>query len=68
MTRKKVDCLVGAREKNMLDMLAVLKREFGSAEVFVREKCGLEEWDVQAVRSALVVDVAPCHYAAGVVR
>lgn len=68
LTKKKIDCLVGAREKNMLDMLRVLRQDFGSAEAFVREKCNLTEEDIEAVRRTLVVDVAPCHYAGGVIR
>jgi len=67
LSKKKVDCLVGAREKNMRDMLAVLRKDFGSAEEFVKEKCAFGSEDVEGVRSALVVDVAPCHYAGGVV-
>lgn len=65
--KKKVDCLVGAREKNMLDMLASLREDFGSAEQFVKEMCGLNQEDIDAVRGVLVVGVAPCHYAGGVV-
>jgi len=67
VTRKKIDCLVGAREKNCRDLLNVLRRDFGSAEEFVREKCGLHDGDVEAVKRVLVVAVVPCHYAGGVV-
>jgi len=47
----------------VLEMLGVVREEFGGVAEYVREKCGLDQWDVDAVKRAITVDVAPCHYA-----
>jgi len=62
IARTKVECKVGAKEENVLEMLDAVREDFGGVVKYVREKCGLEEWDVDAVRRAITVDVAPCHY------
>jgi len=61
--RRKVECKVGAREENVLEMLEVLRGEFGGAEGYVRSQCRLCEGDVEAVRRAMIVDVKAVHFA-----
>ena len=61
--RRKVECKVGAREENVLEMLEVLRGEFGGAEGYVRSQCRLCDGDVDAVRKAMIVDVRAVHFA-----
>ena len=63
LRRKKVECRVGAKEENVLEMLEVLREEYSGAREYVRTRCRLEEWDIDAVKRAMTVDVRPVHYA-----
>ncbi|KAI8932200.1 hypothetical protein NX059_011080 [Plenodomus lindquistii] len=47
--------MVGAREETMLAMLDMLDREFGGAEGYMREYCGLGDGELEALRRVLVL-------------
>lgn len=46
--------MVGARKETMLAALDMVDREFGGAEKYLREYCGLEDGDLEALRRNLV--------------
>ena len=47
--------MVGARKESMMATLEMLDREFGGSERYLREVCGLEDEDLEKLRSVLVV-------------
>jgi hypothetical protein len=46
---------VGARRETMIATLEMLDREFGGAEKYMREVCGLEQGELDALRNNLLV-------------
>jgi hypothetical protein len=48
--------MIGARQESMLRSLDMLDEEFGGAERYLREKCGISELELDALRRNLVVD------------
>jgi protein tyrosine/serine phosphatase len=53
--RKAALRMIGARKESMLRSLDMLDREFGGAEMYMREKCGLGDEELEALRRNLVV-------------
>ncbi|KAL1864013.1 hypothetical protein Daus18300_007978 [Diaporthe australafricana] len=49
--------MVGSRAEAMLGTLALIRREYGGVEEFVRGPCGLSAEEVEAVRRNMVVEV-----------
>lgn len=47
--------MVGAKEEAMLATLEMLDREFGGAEAYMREVCGLGDEELEALKRVLVV-------------
>jgi hypothetical protein len=47
--------MVGAKKETMLASLEMVDRDFGGAEKYLREKCGLGDGDLQALRKNLIV-------------
>jgi len=47
---------VATRKENMLNTLDMVRREYGSVEGFVIEKCGLSEESVRRIRENLIVE------------
>ncbi|PVI05367.1 hypothetical protein DM02DRAFT_98178 [Periconia macrospinosa] len=48
--------MMGAKKESMLGGLEMVRREWGSAEGYLRKVCGLEEKELEALRRALLVD------------
>lgn len=46
----------------MLATLRMLKENYGGAEGYVTEKCGLTREEVDRIRSNLIVKKAPMHH------
>lgn len=46
----------------MLATLQLIKEEFGGAEGYVTEKCGLTKEEVKMIRSNLIVEKPAVHY------
>lgn len=49
--------MVGSRPQAMLGTLALIRREYGGVEDFVRERCGLSDDEIKGIRRNLVVEV-----------
>lgn len=49
--------MVGSRPEAMLGTLALIRREYGGVEEFVRGRCGLSDEEIEGVRKNLVVEV-----------
>lgn len=47
--------MVGAKKESMLGALEMLEREFGGAERYMREKCGLGDEELDVLRRNLIV-------------
>lgn len=47
--------MIGARKESMLKSLEMLDAEFGGAEQYMREKCGLGDKELEALRQNLIV-------------
>ncbi|KAH6674919.1 tyrosine/serine phosphatase-like protein [Halenospora varia] len=54
--------LISAKKANMLATLQLIKDEFGGAEGYVTEKCGLTKEEVKMIRSNLIVEKPAVHY------
>jgi hypothetical protein len=52
----------GAKKEFVLDVLGMVKSEFGGAEGFVKRECGIQEEEVQRLRALCVVECAPIHF------
>ena len=50
--------MVGAKKESMLGALDMLEREFGGAEKYMQEVCGLSEGEMEALREKLVMKEA----------
>jgi len=50
--------MVGAKKESMLGALDMLEREFGGAEKYMQEVCGLSEEEMEALREKLVMKEA----------
>ncbi|TKA74003.1 hypothetical protein B0A55_07743 [Friedmanniomyces simplex] len=48
--REGVENMVSSKRENMLATLEMIKREFGTAEQYMRGQCGLSEKEVQRIR------------------
>jgi hypothetical protein len=46
--------MVGARKESMLGALEMLDREFGGADAYMREKCGVSAEEIERLRVNLV--------------
>ncbi|KAL0937865.1 tyrosine phosphatase [Colletotrichum truncatum] len=55
--------MIGSQKENMLSTLAVIRREYGSVEAYVRHRCRLSPEAVEQIRKNLIVDVADGHRA-----
>lgn len=56
--RAAAERMVGSRPEAMLGTLALIRREYGGVEEFVRGRCGLSEEEIEGIRKNLVVEVA----------
>lgn len=50
--------MVGAKKETMLAVLDMLEKEFGGAERYLRDYCGLSDEDLDALKSNLIVQEA----------
>ena len=48
--------MIGAKEESMLRSLDMLEEEWGSAEAYMRQECGLGDEDLQRLRKNLIVE------------
>ncbi|KAJ4352074.1 uncharacterized protein N0V89_007420 [Didymosphaeria variabile] len=48
--------MLGAKRESMLEALEMLRREWGSAEEYMRKVCGLQGGELEALKRKLVVD------------
>lgn len=55
--RAAAERMVGSRAEAMLGTLALIRREYGGVEEFVRGPCGLSAEEVEGVRRHMVVEV-----------
>lgn len=55
--RAGVERMVSSRAESMVGTLRMIREKWGGAESFVREKVGLSEEEVEAIRKNLVVGV-----------
>jgi predicted transcriptional regulator len=53
--RKAALRMIGARKESMLKSLEMLDAEFGGAEQYMREKCGLGDKELEALRRNLII-------------
>jgi protein tyrosine/serine phosphatase len=52
--RKAALRMIGARKETMLAVLEMLRKDFGGAETYMREVCGLKDGEMEAVKRNLV--------------
>lgn len=48
--------MVGAKKETMMASLDMLEKDFGGVEKYMREKCGLGDGDLEALRRNLIVE------------
>ncbi|KAH8762123.1 tyrosine phosphatase [Diaporthe sp. PMI_573] len=59
--RAAAERMVGSRPEAMLATLALIRREYGNVEGFVKGRCGLSDEEIERIRSNLVVEVGGDH-------
>jgi len=47
--------MMGARKANMIAALEMIDREWGGAEGYIKEVCGLEDEDIERLKKVLIV-------------
>lgn len=55
--RAAAERMVGSRPEAMLGTLALIRREYGGVEEFVRERCGLSDEEIEGLRRNLTIEV-----------
>lgn len=51
--RAGVENMVSSKKENMVESLKMLDRDFGGAEKYVRDRCGLTDGEVQQLKKNL---------------
>jgi protein tyrosine/serine phosphatase len=51
--------MVGAKKESMIGALKMLKNDYGGAEQYFKEKCGLSDEEVAEIKGYLIVDEKP---------
>lgn len=59
--RAAAERMVGSRPEAMLGTLALIRREYGGAEAFVKGQCGLSDEEIGRIRRNLVVEIDEDH-------
>lgn len=59
--RAAAERMVGSRPEAMLGTLALIRREYGGVEGFVKARCGLSDGEIERIRRNLVVGVDGDH-------
>jgi hypothetical protein len=59
--RAAAERMVGSRPEAMLATLALIRREYGNVEGFVKGRCGLSDEEIERIKSNLVVEVGGDH-------
>ncbi|KAJ0123614.1 tyrosine phosphatase [Diaporthe amygdali] len=54
--RAAAERMVASRPGSMLGTLALIRREYGGVEKFVRDRCGLSDEEIEGIRRNLVVE------------
>ncbi|KAK3679605.1 hypothetical protein LTR37_021376 [Vermiconidia calcicola] len=52
--RDGVQNMVSSKKENMVAAIEMIEKEFGSAETYMREKCGLKDDEIEQLRSSLL--------------
>lgn len=55
--RAAAERMVSSRPEAMLGTLALIRREYGGVEEFVRGRCGLSDEEIEAIRRNLTIEV-----------
>lgn len=59
--RAAAERMVGSRPAAMLGTLALIRREYGGVEAFVKGQCGLSDEEIGRIRENLVVEIGGDH-------
>ncbi|KAG8166638.1 hypothetical protein KVR01_002327 [Diaporthe batatas] len=59
--RAAAERMVGSRPEAMLGTLALIRREYGGVEAFVKGRCGLSDEEIGQIRRNLVVEIGGVH-------
>jgi protein tyrosine/serine phosphatase len=59
--RAAAERMIGSRPEAMMGTLALIRREYGGVEGFVKGRCGLSDEEIERVRRNLVVEVGGDH-------
>jgi protein tyrosine/serine phosphatase len=51
--------MVGAKKESMIGALKMLKNDYGGAEQYFKEKCGLSDEEIAKIKGYLIVDEKP---------
>lgn len=54
--REGVERMITSKKENMVATLEMIRRVYGGAEGYLKDKCGLGDGEIEAIRRALVVN------------